>query len=309
MSAAETTTATTTPATLTPARTAAPTVALRDLIALGKPRITMMVLITTAGGIWLAPTPLHLARAIVTLVGVALVVAAANAFNMYLERDVDALMTRTKNRPLPAGRLQPEVAIGFGLFCAVTAVPIVRYAANPLTGELALASLLLYVFAYTPLKRRSTWALVVGAVPGAIPPLMGWTASTGRIDAPGLAIFAVLFVWQIPHFIAISIFRADEYARAGLKVVGVVHGVDGARWRIVAWSLAQFAASLAVLQSGVGGRFYEGAAFALGAVLISLCGLGLRTMTRQKTHRWARWFFLYSLVYLPVLFAALVIGR
>jgi len=293
-----------------PARAAAaPTVAFRDLVALGKPRITMMVLITTAAGIWLAPSPLNLARAIITLVGVALIVAAANAFNMYLERDVDALMRRTRNRPLPAGRLTPDIAIGFGIFCAVMSVPLVRYGANPLTALLALASLVLYVFAYTPLKRRSTWSLVVGAVPGAIPPLMGWTASTGHIDAPGLAIFAVLFVWQIPHFIAISMFRADEYARAGLKVVGVVRGIDGARWRIVAWSLVQFAASLAVLKTGVGGRFYEGAAFALGAVLLALCGFGMRPMSVEKTHRWARWFFLYSLIYLPVLFTALVIGR
>jgi len=280
-----------------------------DIIALGKPRITLMVLVTTATGIWLAPSPLGLARAIVTLIGVALVVAAANAFNMYLERDVDALMQRTRNRPLPAARLQPEVALAFGLFCAVLALPLVRFAANPLTAALSLASLILYVFAYTPLKRRSTWALVVGAVPGAIPPLMGWTASTGRLDAPGLALFAVLFVWQIPHFIAISMFRADEYARAGLKVLPVERGVAGAKLRIVAWSVVQFAASLAVVQAGVGGRFYQGAAFALGAVLLALCGWGLRPMAPEQTNRWARWFFLYSIVYLPVLFAALVFGR
>jgi protoheme IX farnesyltransferase len=285
------------------------TVAMRDLVALGKPRITMMVLITTATGIWLAPSPLHLARAITTLFGVALIVAAANALNMYMERDVDALMKRTRNRPLPAGRMGPEIALGFGIFCGVMALPFVRIGANPLTAALALASLVLYVFAYTPLKRRSSWALVVGAVPGAIPPLLGWTASTGHIDAPGLAIFAVLFVWQIPHFIAITIFRAEEYANAGLKVEAVVHGIDGARIRIVGWSLLQFAASLAVLKAGVGGRFYEGAAFALGAVLLALCGFGLRAMTREQTVRWARWFFLYSIVYLPVLFAALVLGR
>jgi protoheme IX farnesyltransferase len=288
---------------------AAQKVAFSDLIALAKPRVTRMVLITTAAGIWLAPSPLPVARAVVALVGVALIVAAANALNMYMERDVDALMSRTKNRPLPAGRLQPEVALGFGIFCAVMALPFVRFGANPLTAALALLSFVLYVFAYTPLKRRSTWALVVGAVPGAIPALLGWTASTGHIDAPGLAIFGVLFVWQIPHFIAISMFRADEYARAGLKVDGVVHGLDGARIRIIGWSLIQFAASLAVLKTGVGGRFYEGAAFALGAVLLAICGFGLRAMTREQTNRWARGFFIYSLVYLPVLFAAMVIGR
>jgi protoheme IX farnesyltransferase len=290
-------------------RAVAQTIAFRDLVALGKPRITMMVLITTACGIYLAPSPLHLARAITALIGVALIVAAANAFNMYLERDVDALMRRTRNRPLPAGRLQPGIAIGFGIFCAVMAMPLVRFGANPLTAGLALASLVLYVFAYTPLKRRSSWALVVGAVPGAIPPLMGWTASTGHFDAPGLAIFGVLFVWQIPHFIAISMFRADEYARAGLKVDAVVHGLDGARWHIIGWSIVQFAASLAVVKSGVGGHFYEGAAFALGAVLLALCGLGFRPMKPEQMQRWARWFFLYSIVYLPVLLTALVLGR
>ncbi len=290
-------------------RAAAPTVALRDLIALGKPRITLHVLITTATGIWLAPAPLHLARAVTTLIGIALIVSAANALNMYLERDVDALMRRTRNRPLPAGRLAPEIALGFGIFCGVFALPFIRLAANPLTAALALLSLVLYVFAYTPLKRRSSWALVVGAVPGAIPALLGWTASTGRFDAPGLAIFAVLFVWQIPHFIAITIFRAEEYANAGLKVDAVVHGLDGARRRIVVWSIVQFAASLAVVRSGVGGRFYEGAAFALGAVLLALAGLGMRPMARDQLVRWARRFFLYSLIYLPVLFVALVIGR
>jgi len=293
----------------TETRAVAPTIAFRDLVALGKPRITMMVLITTACGIYLAPSPLPLARAVTTLIGVALIVAAANAFNMYLERDVDALMRRTRNRPLPAGRLQPELAIGFGIFCAVMAMPFVRYGANPLTAGLSLASLVLYVLAYTPLKRHSTWALVVGAVPGAIPPLMGWTASTGHFGAPGLAIFGVLFVWQIPHFIAITMFRADEYARAGLKVDVNVRGVDGARWRIVVWSVLQFAASLAVVKSGVGGRFYEGAAFALGAVLLALCGIGMRPMNDEQLRRWGRWFFLYSLVYLPVLFTALVLGR
>jgi protoheme IX farnesyltransferase len=298
--------------TSTPAAAARPNTALgslRDFIALGKPRITFMVLVTTAGGIWLAPNPLPTARAIVTLIGVALAVAAANAFNMYLERDVDALMTRTRNRPLPAGRMQPEIAFGFGIFTAVLSVPMVRIAANPLTAGLSLLSLVLYVCAYTPLKRRSTVALLVGVVPGAIPALLGWTASTGHMDAPGLALFAILFVWQIPHFIAISMFRADEYARAGIKVVPVERGVNGAKWRIVLWSLVQFAASLTPFKAGVGHHFYLGAAFALGAVLLALCGVGLRPMNEQQTRRWARWFFLYSLIYLPVLFAALVFGR
>lgn len=282
---------------------------LRDFIALSKPNVNFMVLVTCAGGIWLAPSPLAAPRAVITLIGIGLVVAAASAFNMYLERDVDALMRRTRNRPLPAGRMAPEIAIGFGLFSAVLALPLVRIVANPLTALLALASLVLYVGAYTPLKRRSDIALLVGAVPGALPPLLGWTASTGKVSAPGLALFAILFVWQIPHSIAISIFRVDDYARAGLKVTAVVRGLDGARHRIVAWSLVQFAASLAVRWTGLGNRFYEGAAFALGGVLLALAGYGLRPMSKDQTQRWARWFFFYSIIYLPILIVALVIGR
>jgi protoheme IX farnesyltransferase len=227
---------------------------------------------------------------------------------MYLERDTDALMTRTRNRPLPAGRLAPEIALALGIFAAVIALPLVRVA-NPLTALLALASFLAYVGVYTPLKRRSTAALLVGAVPGAMPPLMGYTAATGRLDAVGLSLFAILFAWQLPHFIAISMFRSEEYARAGLKVVPIERGVDGAKRRILAWSLVQFAASLAIVRTGVSGRFYEGAAFALGAVLLALAGCGFLQDSVARTNRWARWFFLYSLIYLPVLFAALVIGH
>lgn len=283
-------------------------VSLADLIALGKPRITFMVLLTAAGGLWMAPTPMAPARAIITLLGIALVVMSANALNMYIERDTDALMKRTRNRPLPSGRMDPAVALALGIFAAVIALPLVRVA-NPLTALLAMGSFIAYVGIYTPMKRRSTLALMIGAVPGAMPPLMGYTAATGKLDAAGLSLFAILFAWQLPHFIAISMFRSEEYARAGLKIVPIERGVDGAKWRILAWSLVQFAASLAIVRTGLAGRFYEGAAFALGAVLLALAGYGLRQDTPERTNRWARWFFLYSIIYLPVLFAALAIGR
>jgi protoheme IX farnesyltransferase len=283
--------------------------AAADFVALGKPRITLLVLITTATGLWLAPGPLAPVRAVLTLIGVALVVAGANALNMYLERDVDALMTRTRNRPLPAGRMAPEIALGTGVMLVAMALPILSVGVNPLTGLLALVSFVLYVCAYTPMKRRSTLALMIGAVPGAMPPLMGWTAATGHLDAPGLGLFLILFVWQLPHFIAISLFRSDEYARAGLKIVPIEHGLSGAKLRILVYSLLQFAASLLIARFGVGGRFYLGAAFALGGVLLALVGYGYKHPSAEHTNRWARWFFLYSLVYLPLLFAALLIGR
>jgi protoheme IX farnesyltransferase len=283
------------------------------LVELGKPRITFMVLVTTLSGLWLAPGPHPLPLVLATLLGVTLVVAGANALNMYLERDVDALMTRTRNRPLPSGRLPPEAALGFGIATSAVAVPLLSFAVNPLTGLLAGVSLVIYVLLYTPLKRRSTSALLVGAVPGAMPPLMGWTAATGRLAPAGVALFLVLFVWQLPHFIAISLFRADEYKAAGLKIVPVERGVQGAKERIALYSLLMMATSLQVVRAGlipdtIGGHgaFYFAVALALGGGLVTLAFYGLG---RDAGPRWARWYFFYTLVYLPGLFAALLLCR
>jgi protoheme IX farnesyltransferase len=277
-----------------------------DVIALGKPRITFMVLITTTVGLLLAPAAAAPSLIVSTLLGVALVVAGANALNMYLERDVDALMSRTRNRPLPAGRLQPEIALGFGIACAVISVPLLAIRVNPLTGFLAALSLVLYVLAYTPLKRRSTAALMVGAIPGAMPPLLGWTAATGVLSTPGIALFLILFVWQLPHFIAISIFRVDEYERAGLKVVPSVRGMAAARLQIGLYSLLMVAVSLQVVRAGIGGAFYLGSALALGGGLVTLAAYGLG---KNGDARWARWYFFYTLVYLPSLLIALALSH
>jgi protoheme IX farnesyltransferase len=277
-----------------------------DVVALGKPRVTFLVLLTTLTGLWLAPGRRAPGAVLLVLAGMALVVAGANALNMYLERDVDAKMARTRNRPLPAGRLSPETALAFGVGTSAFAVPLLTFAVNPLTGFLAGLALCLYVLVYTPMKRRSTAALLVGAVPGAMPPLIGWTAATGRLDAGGLALFIVLFVWQLPHFIAISLFRVDEYRAAGLKVVPVERGERGAKERIVLYSLLVTMASLQVVRTGIGGAFYLAAALALGGGLVTLSLYGLQ---RDAGRRWARWYFFYTLVYLPALFAALAISR
>jgi protoheme IX farnesyltransferase len=279
---------------------------LTDVIALGKPRITFMVLVTTTAGLLLAPGTISASLLIPALLGVALVVAGANALNMYLERDVDALMARTRNRPLPAGRLQPAVALWFGVACAFVAVPLLAFFVNPLTAFLAALSLVLYVLGYTPLKRRSTAALIVGAVPGAMPPLLGWTAATGSLTAPGIALFLILFVWQIPHFLAISIFRVDEYTRAGLKVVPAVRGLPTAKLQIGVYSLLMVAVSLQVFRAGIGGAFYVASALALGGGLVTLAAYGLG---KNGDAKWARWYFFYTLVYLPSLMAALALSH
>ncbi|MFI5288506.1 MAG: heme o synthase [Polyangia bacterium] len=279
---------------------------LSSLVELSKPRITFMVLITTLGGLWLAPGSRDPMLWAATLAGVMLVVAGANALNMYLERDTDALMRRTRNRPLPSGRLSPEVALFCGLLWSALAIPLLTFAVNPLTGFLAGLSLVLYVLVYTPMKRRSTAALLVGAVPGAIPPLMGWTAATGSLGSGGVALFLILFVWQLPHFIAISLFRAEEYKAAGLKVVPIERGVQGAKERIAFYSLLMLAVSLQVVRAGIGGAFYLAAALALGGGLVTLALYGL---SREARDKWARWYFLYTLVYLPALFIALVVSH
>src|SRR6185503_7045829 len=194
------------------------TAATSDLLQLAKPRITALVVFTTAIGLWLAPHGLPPLTIGLTLVGTVLIVAAANVLNMYLERDSDALMARTMNRPLPAHRMEPGLALRFGIALAAVSVPLLTFAVGALPGLLASIALVSYVLLYTPMKRQSAAALLVGALPGAIPPLIGWTAATERLDLPGVLLFAVMFLWQVPHFLAITLFRKEEYARAGLIV-------------------------------------------------------------------------------------------
>lgn len=285
-------------------------IAARDLVALAKPRITLMVIITAAGGLFLsqrstsADVSLTPATILSTLIGTSLVVAGANALNMYIEREIDAKMPRTKNRPLPAGRLTPRVALWFGVALSALSVPILAIGANPLTALLAVIANLLYVLAYTPLKQHSQYALHVGAIPGAIPPLLGWTAGTGRIDAVGAVLFAILFLWQVPHFIAIALFRRADYANAGLVVVPNVVGELASRHSIVRWIFAGVAASLLVVPLGIAHHGYLLVATLLGAVFFTWGCYGLREGTGTK---WAKSLFGISILYLTLLFAALVI--
>lgn len=278
---------------------------LRDLVLLSKPRLSGLVMLTSAGGMWLAPGRIGPARAILSVLATAAVVGAANALNCYLERDVDARMRRTRDRPLPAGRLDPFVALGLGLAVPAFALPVLAFTANGLTAFLALVALATYVLIYTPMKQRSTAALFVGAVPGAIPPLMGWTAVTGRIDAGGLALFGLLFAWQLPHFLAISLYLREDYARGGLKVFAVVHGEPATRRWIAASTALLLPASLVLVPLGVAGTAYGVAAALLGAGLLAhaVSGLG------REGGRWARSFFLGTLLHLTALFVALFLWR
>src|SRR5512138_3497431 len=219
----------------------------RDLVLLSKPRLSGLVVLTCAGGLALAPGQIGVARAIVAVLGTAAVVGAANALNSWVERESDALMRRTRDRPLPAGRVEPMVALALGVAVPVFAIPVLALVANPLTALLAFVALFTYVLVYTPMKKRSTLALFVGAVPGAIPPLLGWTAVTGRLDPGGVALFLLLFAWQLPHFLAISIYLAEDYARGGLKVFALVHGERMTRRWIAAIGVAVLPVSLVLV--------------------------------------------------------------
>lgn len=284
-------------------------VAAADVIALVKPGIAINALLTAAGGMSLAPGPFELSRALVLLLGTALIVGAANTLNMYLERDVDCLMARTKDRPLPARRLAPAIALGFGLGQALLAVPILSFglgAAGPLTGLLAVIAFVSYVLVYTPMKQHSHIALWVGAIPGAMPALIGWTGVTGRLDAGGLAVFALLFFWQIPHFNAIALYRLKDYQRAGLITVPGARGVAAARVEIVMYALVQLAASLLLYPLGVCGRGYLIVAAIAGLGFVAIAAKGLV----RGDARWARTVFLASIIYLPVVYTAMVVdGR
>ncbi len=275
-----------------------------DLVALTKPRITLMAIIVAGGCMLLAEAVLPWPKAILALLGIALLVSGSSAFNMYIERDYDGLMERTRSRPLPAGRLNPRWALWVGTGTSVLALPALWFGTNQLTLLLGVLSLIAYVLIYTPMKRLSTWALVVGAVPGAMPALMGYTAVTGQIDAVGLSLFGLAFFWQLPHFIAIGIFRKEEYLRAGYPVIADLLGDTKAI------GLSLLTTAMMVINAGaiwwleVGGAFYGLVSTSLGIWFIVLAGLGFWS---QDIKAWARKLFRASLVYQTVLFALLAI--
>lgn len=275
----------------------------RDLVTLTKPGILLFAVMTAAGAMSLAPGAPDPARLWPLLFGTGLLVGAANALNMYLERELDCLMARTKNRPLPAGRMDPPIALAFGVGLALVGLPVLAFGTNLLTCALGALALVSYVGVYTPLKQRTTAATLVGSLPGALPTLMGWSAATGGIEAGGLAVFGVMFFWQIPHFHAIALFRRKDYDRAGLKILPVESGEPATRHAILFYLALQVQVSLLLFPLGVAGRWYLlGAALLGGGYFV----YALRGLSGGDA-RWARNLFRISLLYLPLLFAMMVI--
>jgi protoheme IX farnesyltransferase len=272
-------------------------------VQLSKPRVTRMVVLTMWCGAMVAPGAVDLVTLIVALAGTAAVVAAANTFNMVLERDLDARMERTRSRPIPAGRIAPEIALAFGVALAVVGLTSLAVLVNPLTALLAAVALFSYALVYTPLKRVTPYALHVGAIPGAIPPVLGWTSMTGSLAMPAIALFAILFVWQLPHFVAIAIFRQGEYEAAGIRVLPAVRGLPAARRAIVVYSTVQLLVSLVPWAIGFVGPAYLALAVPLGVAYLAHGVWGLR---HASGPRWARALFFASMPYLVLIVGSLV---
>lgn len=230
-----------------------PPSALADLLSLTKPRLSALVLVTAGGGLWLTDRAVPSSVALAAVFGTIAVVGGANALNCYLERETDRHMARTRTRPLPAGRMRPAVALAFGVALSLISVPALTLLTSPLAGLLAAIALLAYVLVYTPLKRRSSLSTLVGALPGALPPLIGWTAATGQLDPGGLILFGILFLWQIPHSLAIGTYRQAEYEQAGLVVFPIEHGAEATRRQALLYTLPLSVLPLALVHVGVAG--------------------------------------------------------
>jgi protoheme IX farnesyltransferase len=284
-----------------------PRASAADWLELAKPRITAMVAFTAlVGFVTASPAPPWTPVLAAALLGTALVAAGASVLNQVYERETDALMLRTQSRPIPSGRIRPAPATAFGTHLTVAGHVLLLLGCGLLAAAVALGTWVSYLFAYTPLKRRTPLATLVGAVPGALPPVIGWAAARGRLDAGAFILFAILFLWQIPHFLAIAWLYRDDYARAGLPMLPVLdrEGSFTAR-QAVLHSLALLLVSLAPAAAGLAGGAYAGGALLLG-VALTLCALRL---ARARDLVAARGLFLASLVYLPALSLLLLAAR
>ena len=278
-----------------------------DFVELTKPRLNLLVLLTTLAGVYLgSPAGVPFAILFHTLVGTALVAGGAAALNQVSERETDALMRRTRNRPLAAGRMGVLEGTLFGTILSAVGLVELAVAVNPLACEVAALTLVSYVLVYTPLKRRTSLATLVGAIPGALPPVIGWAAATGSVTLPALVLFGISFLWQMPHFLAIAWLYRDDYAAAGIPLLPVLEP-DGRRTGQQAFLYAAVLWPVSLLPSGVGlsGLPYSIVATVLGFLLIGLAA----AFARDRSMLAARRLFLFSIIYLPLLWSALVIDR
>lgn len=281
---------------------------LRDLVTLTKPRIISLLLVTTLFPMFITNRGMpSLALVLWVMLGGYLMAGGANTINMWFDRDIDQLMSRTKLRPVPSGRIAPAGALAFGLGCAAVAFWIFWTFVNPLSAWLALGGLLFYVFIYTVwLKRSSPQNIVIGGAAGAFPPLVGWTAMTGQLDLPAIYLFAIIFFWTPPHFWALALIKRQDYARAGVPMMPVVVGEHWTKVQMLAYTLMLIPLTVMPSVFGSLGLLYATVALLLGARLLWYCVRLLREPALQPT-AWKM--YRYSLLYLFLLFAAMGVDR
>jgi len=278
-----------------------------DYISLTKPRLNFLVVLTSAAGYYLGsiatPDVWKMAQAVI---GTTLVAGGSAVLNQVYERDTDARMRRTRMRPLPDGRVGVADATIFGLVLAASGLGILGFSANWVAGALAFATLAIYLLVYTPMKRTSTLSTLVGAVPGALPAVIGWSAARGDVAIGGWTLFAIVFLWQIPHFMAIAWMYRDDYRNAGFPMLPVVEP-DGLRTgrQALLYSFALVPVSLGPSIVGLAGWAYFWLALVLGAVLLALSA----SFARQRTDRAARTLFFASIIYLPLIWAVMVLDH
>ena len=275
-----------------------------DWLELTKPRITLLVVFTALVGFVTASSASPWSGLLTAaLLGTGLVAAGASAINMVMERDTDALMHRTRSRPIPAGRIRPSDARWFGALLTVSGLAILAGLCNPLASLVAFATWASYLFLYTPLKRRTHLSTLVGAVPGALPPVIGWAAASESLDPGAFILFAILFLWQIPHFLAIAWLYREDYERGGFPLLPVIDREGRLTGRqAVLHSVALLVVSLAPVAAGLGGALYLAGALVLG-IALTLSALRL-AITRNRPA--ARALFLASVLYLPALTSLLL---
>ena len=278
----------------------------RDLVALTKPRIISLLLVTTIGPMYVAGSP-SWQLVLAVFVGGYLMAGGANAVNMYMDRDIDDRMSRTRLRPIPAGRMRAEAVLAFGVLCATTATFLLAHVANMLTATLALGGFYTYVFVYTRwLKRSSPQNIVIGGAAGAFPPLVGWAAVTGSIDLLGVYLFLIIFYWTPPHFWALALLKQRDYGRAGVPMAPLVWGELETMRNMLWYTLILVPLTLLPVAFGALGVPYLASALLLDGALVA----GVVKVMRAREFTKPAWaVYKFSLLYLALLFAAMVVDR
>ena len=289
-----------------PALSQAPASRVSDFVALLKPRVMTLVVFSGAVGLFVAPGALHPLLAVVAILCIAVGSGAAGAINMWYERDIDAVMARTSDRPLPAGRVAPGDALGFAVVLAVASVVLMAFATNVVAAGLLALAILFYVFVYTVwLKRRTPQNIVIGGAAGAFPPMIGWAAVSGDVSLVSLSLFAVIFLWTPPHFWALALYRSGDYARAGIPMMPVVAGRASTKRQMLAYTLILVPVSLTPALLGGAGLVYAAGAAVLGMMFIASALRVLREPEGAEDKA-AKAMFGFSILYLFLLFAVLL---